>query len=42
MTVTATLACEEQPPANQEAIVWRLLTNRTAETLEAVVELVDW
>lgn len=42
VTVTAILAREEQPPAGQPAIEWRLLTNRTAETLEAVVELIDW
>jgi hypothetical protein len=40
--VTAILAREEQPPANQPAVTWRLLTNRTAHTLEAVVELIDW
>lgn len=42
VTVTAILAREEQPPAGEKPIVWRLLTNRTAETLEAVVELIDW
>jgi len=42
VTVTAILAREEQPPAGQTAITWRLLTNRTAETLEAAVERVDW
>jgi hypothetical protein len=42
VTVTAILAREEQPPAGEKAIEWRLLTNRTAETLEAVVELIDW
>ena len=41
VTVTAILAREEQPPAGQTAIEWRLLTHRTAETLEAVVELID-
>ena len=41
VTVTAILAREEQPPAGEKAIEWRLLTNRTAETLEAVVELID-
>lgn len=40
--VTAILAREEQPPTNQPAVTWRLLTNRTAHTLEAVVELIDW
>ena len=42
VTVTAILAREEQPPAGEKPIVWRLLTHRTAETLEAVVELIDW
>ncbi len=41
VTVTAVLAREEHPPAGEKAIEWRLLTNRTAETLEAVVELID-
>jgi hypothetical protein len=42
VTVTAILAREEHPPAGQPAIEWRLLTNRTAETLEAVVQLIEW
>jgi len=42
VTVTAILAREEHPPTGQPAIEWRLLTNRAADTLEAVVELVDW
>jgi len=42
VTVTAILAREEQPPAGEKPIEWRLLTNRTAETLDAVVELIDW
>jgi len=42
VTVTAILAREEHPPAGEKVIEWRLLTNRTAETLEAVVELIDW
>ena len=42
VTVTAILAREEQPPAGEKAIEWRLLTNRTAETLDQVVELIDW
>ncbi|MCB1825527.1 MAG: IS4 family transposase [Candidatus Competibacteraceae bacterium] len=40
--VTAILAREEHPPAGEPAIEWRLLTNRTAETLEDVVQLIDW
>jgi hypothetical protein len=42
VTATAILAREEQPPAGQKAVEWRLLTNRTAETLVRVVELIDW
>jgi hypothetical protein len=42
VTVTALLAREEQPPTGEKAIEWRLLTNRAADTLEAVVELIDW
>ena len=40
--VTAILAREEHPPVGEKAIEWRLLTNRTAETLELAVELIDW
>ena len=40
--VTAILAKEENPPANTKAIEWKLLTNRRANTLEEVVELIDW
>ena len=42
VTVTAILAREETPPAGEKALEWRLLTNRGAETLEAVVELLAW
>ena len=42
VTVTAILAREEQPPAGEKAIAWRLLTNRTADTLGDVVQLIDW
>jgi hypothetical protein len=42
VTVTALLAREEHPPAGEKAIEWRLLTNRGAETLEHVVELIEW
>jgi hypothetical protein len=40
--VTAILARELEPPAGEKALEWRLLTNRTAKTLEQVVELIDW
>jgi Transposase DNA-binding/Transposase Tn5 dimerisation domain len=42
LAVTAILAREEHPPIGEKAIEWRLLTNRTAETLESVVELIEW
>lgn len=42
LAVTAILAREEHPPAGETALEWRLLTNRMAETLEQVVELIDW
>ena len=40
--VTAILAREERPPAGQNAVEWRLLTHRIAESLDAVVELIEW
>src|SRR5512144_2541497 len=40
--VTALLAREEHPPAGEQAIEWRLLTNRLATTLEEAVELIEW
>ena len=42
VTVTALLAREENPPAGEKPVEWRLLTNRSAETPEAVVELIEW
>jgi hypothetical protein len=42
VTVTAILAREEHPPVGEEAIEWRLLTNRTTDTLEDIVQLIDW
>lgn len=42
LTVTAILAREENPPCGEKALEWRLLTNRVAETLEAIVELIEW
>jgi hypothetical protein len=42
LTVTAILAREENPPPGEKALEWRLLTNRVAETLEAIVELIEW
>ena len=42
VTVTAILAREEPPPTGEPAIEWWLLTNRTADTLADVVQLIDW
>ena len=42
VTVTAILAREERPPAGEPAIEWRRLTNRRAETLDDVIQLIDW
>ena len=41
VTVPAILVREEQPPVGEKALEWRRLTNRTADTLEAVAQLVD-
>ena len=40
--VSAILAREENPPAGEKPLVWRLLTNRQVETLEDAVERIDW
>jgi hypothetical protein len=42
VTVTALRAREEAPPADVEPLDWRLLTNRSAETLVAAAELIQW
>jgi hypothetical protein len=42
LEVTIILAQEENPPAGEKAIVWRLLTNRTVDTLAQASELIDW
>ena len=36
------VAREEHPPKGVKPVQWRLLTNRPAETFEAVAELIDW
>lgn len=36
------IAKEIDPPAGEEAVVWRLLTNRDISTPEAAIELIDW
>lgn len=41
-SITIIVACETNPPPGEKAIIWRLLTNRVALTLEAVAELIDW
>ena len=42
LEVTCLIAREIGAPPGVKPIEWRLLTNRTAETLEAAVELIDW
>lgn len=41
-SVTCLIAREINAPAGCKPVEWRLLTNRAAESLEAVVELIDW
>lgn len=41
VAVTAILAREEDAPTGVKPVEWRLLTNRAADTLDAVVELID-
>lgn len=40
--VTAVEALEVEVPDGVAPITWRLLTNRTADTLEAAIELINW
>lgn len=40
--VTCLIASEIDPPPGAKPVVWRLLTNRTASTLQQACELVDW
>jgi hypothetical protein len=40
--VTCLIASETDPPASSKPVVWRLLTNRAASTLEQACELIDW
>jgi hypothetical protein len=42
LSVTCLIAREINTPAGSKPVEWRLLTNRVAESLEAVVELIDW
>lgn len=39
---TCVVAREYDAPTGVKPIEWRLLTNREAHTVEAVVELIDW
>jgi hypothetical protein len=39
---TCVVAKEIDPPAGSTPVEWRLLTNRSAETLAEVAELIDW
>jgi Transposase Tn5 dimerisation domain len=36
------VAQELEPPLGEEAVTWRLLTNREASTPEEVIDLIDW
>lgn len=40
--VSCLVAREEGAPEGVKPVEWRLLTNRTIETFEAVTELIDW
>lgn len=42
LEVTCVIAREIEAPKGVKPIEWRLLTNRRADTLEAVVELIEW
>jgi len=42
LTITCIVAQEVGAPAGMTPVVWRLLTNREARDLDAVIELIDW
>lgn len=42
LSVTCLIAREISAPANCKPVEWRLLTNRVAESFEAVIELINW
>lgn len=42
LSVTCVLAEEVDPPVGVKPVIWRLLSNRAADRLEQVVELLDW
>ncbi len=42
ISLTCLVATEINPPTGVKPIIWRLVTNRTVQTLEQAVELIDW
>ncbi|WP_431798473.1 IS4 family transposase (plasmid) [Cupriavidus metallidurans] len=42
VSLTCLVAEERGAPAGVKPVVWRLLTNRDAQDLDAVIELIDW
>jgi hypothetical protein len=42
LAITCIIAKEIAPPEGIEPVEWRLITNRSADTLEAIIELIDW
>ena len=42
LRVTCLIAKEMAPPDGVKAVEWRLLTNRAAQTLDDLVELIEW
>jgi hypothetical protein len=42
LSVTCLIAKEINAPAGCKPVEWRLLTNRTAKSFEAAIELIDW
>lgn len=42
LAITCIVAQEVGAPAGVTPVVWRLLTNREAQDLDAVIELIDW
>jgi hypothetical protein len=42
LEVTCVLAREMAAPVGSQPVMWRLLTNRSVDTLEQATELIDW
>ena len=42
LSMTCLIAKETSAPAGVKPVEWRLLTNRTAQTLDDLVELIEW